>query len=174
MSEDTLRCPDCGARLKVPDGKSIVRCSKCGEKVRIPDEDELDDGDYEDEEERPRKRRKREPEGDGPWLIAALAAPICFFLIFGGAFLIRGTAGLPAGNDGPRGKLIGLAIGFVVSLVLTVMGTLSVKNRQAYSKWGTEIQGGTAVGLGFVQVVIGGLMGGICLYGLIFTLVNGR
>jgi hypothetical protein len=178
MSDITVRC-ECGRRLKVPDGKTVVRCSKCGEKVRVPEEDFDDDEDGLDEEEyeaRPRKRSKRarEPEGDGPWLIAVLAAPVCFLLTFGGALLIKGFAGLPAGNDGPGGKLAGLGIGFLVSIVLTVMGVLSVKSRQAYSKWGAELQGGTAVALGFVQAIMGGLIGGICLYGLIFTLVNGR
>jgi hypothetical protein len=130
--------------------------------------------DDQDGDERPRKRGARVREGDGPWLIAALAAPACFLLTLGGAFLINGTAGLPAGNDGPAGKLMGLGIGFLVSLVLMTLGILGVKNRHAYSKWGTEIKGGMAVALGMVQAVMGGLIGGFCLYGLVFTLLNGR
>ena len=184
MSVTKVRCPDCDVRLKVPEGKSSVRCPKCGEKVRVPDDDDLEDEEFEDEyedeeeeeDERPRRRgrRARAEEGDGPWILAALAVPICFLLTIGVAFLLKGTAGLPAGNDGPGGKLVGLGIGFLASIFLVIFGTLGVKNRKVYSKWGTSVEGGMAVVLGFIQAVLGGLIGGICLYGLIFTLVNGR
>jgi LSD1 subclass zinc finger protein len=189
MADTIVRCPDCETRLRVPAGKSAVRCPKCKATVRLdePEEEEaveLEEVDAvrpkrrrrdDDEDDRPRRmKRRREPEGDGPWVLAALLVPACFVFAFGGAFLFNGTGGLPAGQDGPGGKLFGLGLGFLVSLVLIPLGIVSVKNRHAYGKWGIEVQGGMGVALGMIQAVFGGLIGGFTLYGLIFTLLNGR
>jgi hypothetical protein len=133
-----------------------------------------DDDDDDEDYDRPRRKRRREQEGDGPWLLGVLAAGGCFLLTFGGGFLIKGTEGLAPGEDGPLGKLIGLGIAFLVSLVLIPLGIVSVKNRHAYGKWGIEVTGTMGVALGMVQAVLGGLIGGFSLYGLIFTLINGQ
>jgi len=199
----TVRCPKCGAKVRIPevseDEDEPVKKTRsrqpAADETRPPkskrrrednmedDDDDRprrrsrdDDDEDEEEDDRPRKRSKRSraPTGDGPWLLAALGSPVCFFLAIGIAFLIYGKAGLPAGNDGPGGKIFGLGLGLLVSFVLLIFGTLAVKNRQAYSKWGTEIKGGMAVALGMVQAILGGFIGGFCVYGLVFMLLNGR
>jgi hypothetical protein len=133
-----------------------------------------DDEDEDDDRPRRRKKRRREAEGDGPWYIAAGVAVLSFMLTFGGALLIKGTAGLAPGDDGPAGKLFGLGLCFVVSLVLMPLGILGVKNRTAYGRWGIEVTGQMGVILGMIQATVGGLLGGFALYGVLFTLVNGR
>src|SRR5689334_5942710 len=62
-----------------------------------------------DEDARPRRKRRQEveEEGEGPWLAALAAAGACFLLVFAGAFLVKGTAGLGPGQDGPGAKLAG-------------------------------------------------------------------
>lgn len=232
MAESIVRCSECGARLKVPAGKSAVRCPKCSAVVRVSiadepvdeievveepvqprrqpvrrreddeddeddrprrrsrrdDEDDEDDrprarrrrardDDYDDEDEddRPRRRkRRREPEGEGPWVVATLVTAGCFFLTFVGAFLVKGTAGLAPGEGGVGGKLVGLGIGFIAALVLMPLGIKSVRDRHAYGRWGMEFTGFWGVATGFTQAIMGGLIGGFCLYGLLFTLINGR
>jgi hypothetical protein len=134
-----------------------------------------DDEDEDDADDRPRRRKKgRKIEGDGPWYIAAAIAGVGFFLTFAGALLIKGKAGLDPGQDGPGGKLIGLGVCFIVALVLIPLGIMGVKNRTAYGRWGIEVTGTMGVILGMIQATAGGLLGGFALYGVIFTLVNGR
>jgi hypothetical protein len=143
-----------------------------------------DDDDQDDEEDRPRARwrrgaeggrpRRRAEQGDGPWLIAAGAVAGCFALSLGLSFLAFGAGGLPAGQDGPGGKLVGLGIGFVASLVIAPLGVMGVKKRRALGSWGIEIEGSMGVATGMVQSAIGGIIGGFALYGLAFTILNGR
>lgn len=139
-------------------------------KRRARDEEE------EDEEDRPRrkKKRRREAEGDGPWLVAAGVAGLGFVMTFAGALLIKGKQGLAPGEDGPGGKLFGLGLCFLVALVLIPLGIAGVKNRTAYGRWGIEVTGTMGVTLGMIQAAAGGLLGGFALYGVIFTLINGR
>lgn len=136
---------------------------------RYEDEDE-------EEDDRPRRRnsRRKQTADEGPWLLAALLTGGAFFVTFAGALVILGTAGLKADADGPAAKLGGLGFGFLVSLILMPLGIISVKNRKAYGRWGFEVRGGLGVALGMIQAIGGGLFGGFALYGLIFTLINGR
>lgn len=187
MADSKLRCPECRTRLKVPANASSVRCPECGTRSRIDDEDERDDEEYErprrrrddddDDDDRPRRRRRRrgreEPQ-EGPWLIGLGAVVAAFLVTFGGALLVKGTAGLAPGQDGLGGKIFGLGIGFLVSLILVPLGLIGVKNRCAYGKWGMIATGTMGVATGMVQAVAGGLIAGFTLYGLIFTLLNGR
>jgi hypothetical protein len=188
----SVRCPECGAsvplRGKDDDDDEDDRPARSSKRRRDDDDDEdedrprarrrrLDDedDDEDDEDDRPRRRKKRkrrEAEGDGPWAIAAGAAGLGFVLTFAGALLIMGKAGLPEGQDGPLGKLLGLGFCFLIALVLMPLGIVGVKNRTAYGRWGMEVTGSMGVILGMIQATVGGLMGGFALYGLLFTLIN--
>jgi len=53
------------------------------------------------------------------------------------------------------------------------LGIMGVKDKVAYGRW-HEVTGTSAIVLGFIQSIGGGLMGGFCLYGLIFAVVHGR
>jgi hypothetical protein len=161
-----------------------------GARRRDDDEDDRprrrrdDDEDDGEEDDRPRARRRRgsggdrprrrAAQGDGPWLMAAGLAAACFALSLGLSFLAFGKDGLPAGQDGPAAKLVGLGIGFVASLVIAPLGVIGVKKRRALGKWGIEVEGNMGVATGMVQSAIGGIIGGFALYGLIFTILNGR
>lgn len=169
---------------------------------RDPDDDgrrrarRRDENDEEEEEDRPRRRRNEEDEeedrprarkrraeedrprrraakDDGPWLIAVGAAAGCFVLTLGLSYLVFGSGGLPAGQDGPGGKLIGLGIGFVASLVIAPLGVMGVKKRRALGSWGIEIEGNLGVATGMVQSAMGGIIAGFTLYGLVFTILKG-
>ena len=169
MADLVVRCPECEARVRAPEGRTAVRCPKCGETIRVRaaeeedeprreppparrrDEDEEDerpryededdrprrrrrDADEDDEDDRPRRRRRPEPQPDGPWLVAVGVSAGCFLMSLGLAFLIGGTAGLPAGQDGTEGKLMGLGIGLIAGLVLAPLGVYGVKQRRAIGK----------------------------------------
>jgi len=84
------------------------------------------------------------------------------------AFLIYGTAGLPAGKDGQEGKLIGLGVAFLITLVVMPLGIIGVKNRCVVGRWGVTVTGTRGVVVGMIQTVTGGLLGGYVLYGLIY------
>jgi DNA-directed RNA polymerase subunit RPC12/RpoP len=184
----SVRCPECGARVPLgdegddrDDDDRPARRSR-----RRDDEDDEDEAprgrrrrereEDDDEDDRPRrkKKRRRREEGDGPWLVAAGVAALCFVTTFAGALLVKGTEGLAPGEDGPLGKLFGLGICFLVSLVLMPLGVIGVKNRTAYGRWGMQITGTTGVILGMIQAAAGGLMCGFALYGVLFTLIHGR
>jgi hypothetical protein len=195
---------DAQVKVEVSSGRTSVRCPECGARVplevedderedddrparrsrrRDDDEDEEDaprarrrqDDDEDDEEDRPRRKKKRRREqGDGPWLLAAGVAALGFVMTFAGALVVKGTAGLAPGEDGPAGKLFGLGLCFVVSLILIPLGIVGVKNRTAYGRWGMEVSGNMGVTLGMIQAAAGGLLGGFALYGVLFTLIRGH
>jgi hypothetical protein len=191
-----VRCPKCKATVRVParddeeeEERPVRRPARRDDpddddrpRSRRPRRDEDDDDDRprrrrdeeEDEDDRPRRKKKKSSDdGEGPWLIAALGAVGSFFVMFLGTFAVMGTRGLAEGQDGPTQKLIGLGIGLIVSLILMPLGVFGVRDKVAYGRW-HEVTGTTAIILGFVQAIGGGLMGGFCLYGLVFAIVHGR
>lgn len=204
MADRIVSCPECDARLRIPPDKVAVRCPKCKAAVRLPQREDDDEEmetpslsrrssrssgpppppplrsrrrEDDDEDDRPtRKKRKRQDDddqGEGPWVIAAVGAVAALLLTLRGCFALYGRIGLAPGQDGPTQKLIGLGIGLVVALILMPLGVFSVKNKVAYGRW-HSVTGTTAIVLGMFQAIFGGLMGGFCLYGLIFALINGR
>jgi hypothetical protein len=173
MPETNVRCPGCDSRIKavVSAGRTSVRCPECGSTVPLKGKAAVrDEDDEEDDRPRRRKKRHRQEEGGGPWYVAAGIAVVGFFLTFAGALVVKGTAGLAPGEV----ELFGLGLCFVVSVVLMVLGTIGVKNRTAYGRWGFEVTGTMGVILGMVQATMGGLLGGFSLYGVLFSIIRGH
>jgi hypothetical protein len=132
--------------------------------------------DDEEDEERPRRRRKKkraQSESDGPWPVAIMATGGCLVLSFLTTLLSLGTAGLPVSSEGLGMKLLALAVGLVVSLVLMGVGTVGVKNRVVYGR-GVPVTGMFAVIVSMIVTATGGGLCGFILYGLLFTLLRGR
>jgi hypothetical protein len=180
---EPVRCPDCDIAVRPSTGE----CPMCGRVARPraagPDEPRLE----------PQRRRKRDDGEDarhvrrkwdkdplddlptqrskeGPWRAAAGAGAGAFAASFLGALLAVGGGGF---SDKGDMLLLPLALFFLLGGVAPVVyGVAHVKNQYIQGKWGNRTTGGGAVAVGFVEVIVGGLVAGVAAYGLVFKYVN--
>jgi hypothetical protein len=131
------------------------------------------DDDDEDYDDRPRRRRRRfEEERPGPWPLALALVPVCALIAFCGGLLTSGTAGLPESKGGADAKFFGLCFMLLVCGVFVAIGVFGVKNRHTYGRFGIEFRGTSAIVVGMIYTVIGGVLGGIAIYGLVFQIFH--
>ena len=146
--------------LKQGEGRRRAQARRSQRQDDEDDEDEAPRGrrgrkrkkeeDSKDEDDRP--RRKAPPRGGGrPLAGGGGGRGILFVTTFAGALVVKGTEGLAPGEDGPLGKLFGLGLCFVVSVVLMPLGVFGV-DEQRTGRWGLEVTGNMGVTLGMVQV----------------------
>lgn len=177
-----VRCADCD----IPVRPSTGECPMCGrvEGVRAASPEEA--------RRRPRRRRRdedevardalrkldeaglgdrpgREPE-EGPWLAAAVTAAGVFAASFLATLLLVGRGGFPDKSDM---LLLPLLLFFFLGGVAPVaVGISHVRSKYIRGKWGTRTEGSGAVVAGFLEVIVGGLVGGVAGYGLVFRYIN--
>lgn len=100
----SVRCPECGERVKYRTDDVKLRCPECGERFRAPDDDE--------EEERPRKKKKSAKNSSNTVLVAVMGGLVGLALCTLVVVLLvrdRGNDGIDMGQDGGGGGEVAFA-----------------------------------------------------------------
>ncbi|QJW94000.1 HEAT repeat domain-containing protein [Frigoriglobus tundricola] len=89
----SVKCPECGARVRVREGSTRLRCPECDERFSLPD------GDEEDEAPRPRRRPAARSSSSGTKIAALVVGSLFLFGVLGVAIaLIVGGGGKDGGS----------------------------------------------------------------------------